>query len=94
LKLTTSEFDLIEKYFTPLTGEYAPAFSLNNDAAVFTPNSNMDMVITKDALVADVHFFTTDDPALIAERALRTNLSDLACHGGRTERLFFKFGPT
>ena len=88
MKLTTSEFDLIEKYFTPLTGEYAPAFSLNNDAAVFTPNSNMDMVITKDALVADVHFFSTDDPALIAERALRTNLSDLAAMGAEPKGYF------
>lgn len=65
----------------PLTKKGAPAFSLKNDAAVYSPNPHKDIIITKDALVADVHFFSTDDPALIAERALRTNLSDLAAMG-------------
>jgi thiamine-monophosphate kinase len=72
---------LIEKYFSPLTGNGAPAFSLKNDAAVFSPKSDTDLVFTKDALVADVHFFSNDDPELIAERALRCNLSDLAAMG-------------
>lgn len=72
---------MIEKYFSPLTGKDSPAFSLKNDAAVFSPKSETDLVFTKDALVADVHFFSKDDPDLIAERALRTNLSDLAAMG-------------
>lgn len=54
---------------------------MKNDAAVYEPNSGKDIVITKDALVAGVHFFENDDPMLIAERALRTNLSDLAAMG-------------
>lgn len=80
-KLTTSEFDLISKFFTPLTTEGAPAFSLKNDAAILSPNPGKDLVFTKDALVADVHFFSGDDPANIAERCLRSNLSDLAAMG-------------
>lgn len=38
-------------------------------------------MFTKDALVADVHFFSGDDPENIAERCLRSNLSDLAAMG-------------
>ena len=36
-----------------------------------------------DALVAGVHFFAEDPPALIAKKALRVNLSDLAAMGAR-----------
>lgn len=72
---------MIEKYFSPLTEKGAPAYSLKNDAAVFSPKSETDLVFTKDALVAGIHFFSNDDPGLIAERALRTNLSDLAAMG-------------
>lgn len=39
------------------------------------------MVFTKDTLVAGIHFFENDDPNLIAQKALRVNLSDLASMG-------------
>jgi thiamine-monophosphate kinase len=81
LKLTASEFDFIKKYFVPLTSAGAPSYSLNNDAAVFSPNPGKDLVVTKDALVADIHFFANDNPENIAQRALRSNLSDLAAMG-------------
>ncbi|MDG1438626.1 MAG: thiamine-phosphate kinase, partial [Emcibacteraceae bacterium] len=71
----------MEKYFAPLTPSGAPAFSLKNDAAVLSCSPGKDLVFTKDALVAGVHFFQDDDPANIAERALRSNLSDLAAMG-------------
>jgi thiamine-monophosphate kinase len=41
----------------------------------------MDLIITKDALVGGVHFFENDKPNLIAQKALRVNLSDLAAMG-------------
>ena len=74
-----TEFELIAKYFAPLC---APnAFSLLDDAAVITPPNGCDLVITKDMLVSNRHFFDSDPPEAIAAKALRVNLSDLAAKG-------------
>ncbi len=76
------EFDLIARYFAPLArGGRLSAFDLRDDAASLEPRAGHDLVFTADALVADVHFFATDPPDLIARKALRTNLSDLAAKG-------------
>jgi thiamine-monophosphate kinase len=40
-----------------------------------------DLVVTADALTAGVHFLERDPPNLIASKALRVNLSDLAAKG-------------
>ncbi|HSC19191.1 MAG TPA: thiamine-phosphate kinase [Rhizomicrobium sp.] len=74
------EFELIAELFAPLAN--APgAFGLTDDAAIATPPSGHDLVVTADSLVEGVHFFTTDPPELIARKALRVNLSDLAAKG-------------
>ena len=78
------EFDLIARYFAPLArGGRVSAFDLRDDAASLQPRPGHDLVFTADALVADVHFFAQDPPDLIARKALRTNLSDLAAKGAR-----------
>ena len=59
----------------------APAYGLTDDAAVLSPPAGRDLVFTKDALVADVHFFANDPADLVARKALRVNLSDLAAMG-------------
>lgn len=74
-----SEFDLIAKYFAPLAG--AGGLGLIDDAAIITPAIGKDLVVSKDMLVAGVHFFEDDDPAQIACKALGVNLSDLAGKG-------------
>ncbi|HEY4125320.1 MAG TPA: thiamine-phosphate kinase [Rhizomicrobium sp.] len=75
-----SEFALIAELFAPLAD--APgAFGLTDDAAVIAPLAGHELVITTDALVAGVHFLRDDPPALIAKKALRVNLSDLAAKG-------------
>jgi thiamine-monophosphate kinase len=77
---SSSEFDLIAKYFAPLA--VAPgAFALSDDAAVIAPRAGHDLVVTTDAIVAGVDFFDDDPPATIAKKALRVNLSDLAAKG-------------
>jgi thiamine-monophosphate kinase len=77
--LSLSEFDLIARHFAPMA---APgALSLLDDAAFLTPPQGHDLVLTKDMLVAGVHFFPDDSPRLIAMKALRVNLSDLAAKG-------------
>jgi thiamine-monophosphate kinase len=74
-----SEDDLIARFFAPIAGPQG--LGLLDDAAVLTPPPGADLVITKDAIVASVHFFTDDPPAEVARKALRINLSDLAAKG-------------
>jgi thiamine-monophosphate kinase len=73
-----SEDDLIARFFAPFA---APeGLGLKDDAALLAGGSG-DLVLTKDALVAGVHFFADDPPDAIARKALRVNLSDLAAKG-------------
>lgn len=74
-----SEDLLIARYLAPIAG--TGSLALLDDAAVLSPPPGHDLVLTKDALVADVHFFADDPPASIARKALRVNLSDLAAKG-------------
>ncbi|PLX39445.1 MAG: thiamine-phosphate kinase [Hyphomicrobiales bacterium] len=74
------EFDLIARYFAPLARDPA-ARGLVDDAAVLIPPPGRELVLTKDALAANIHFFSTDDPQDVAEKALSVNLSDLAAKG-------------
>ncbi|PCI50495.1 MAG: thiamine-phosphate kinase [Alphaproteobacteria bacterium] len=77
----SGEFDLISRYFAPLTVRGGAALDLTDDAAVLTPPAGRDMVFTKDILVADIHFFADDPAEAVARKALRVNLSDLAAMG-------------
>src|SRR3954470_7463002 len=74
------EFALIAQLFAPLATS-AAAFGLADDAAIATPPAGCDLVVTADALVEGVHFFSDDPPEMIAKKALRVNLSDLAAKG-------------
>ena len=79
--MALSEFDLIARYFRPLTEGRAEAFNLLDDAAVITPPAGRQLVVTTDALVAGRHFLADGDPAGLAHKALGVNLSDLAAMG-------------
>lgn len=70
-----SEDELIEILFAPLAGP--EALGLRDDAALLPPLAEP-LAVTADMLVAGVHFFPDDPPSLIAKKALRVNLSDLA----------------
>ncbi|WP_323378318.1 thiamine-phosphate kinase [Skermanella mucosa] len=72
------EFGRIERYLKPLAAGFPGALGLNDDAAVFGIPAGHELVVTTDALVADVHFLADDPPADIAAKMLRVNLSDLA----------------
>lgn len=76
------EFELIKAYFAPLAGEPG-SLGLSDDAAVLAPAPGCELVLTKDLLAANVHFFENDAPEAIAAKALRVNLSDLAAKGAR-----------
>jgi len=76
------EFELIRRFFAPLARDPG-SLGLTDDAAVLTPRAGCDLVLTKDVLAADIHFFAGDAPEAIAAKALRVNLSDLAAKGAR-----------
>ncbi|MCR9255056.1 MAG: thiamine-phosphate kinase [Alphaproteobacteria bacterium] len=71
------EFGRIASYFAPLAEAEPGTFNLTDDAAVMDFGA-VSTVITADMLVADVHFFADDPADLVARKALRVNLSDLA----------------
>jgi thiamine-monophosphate kinase len=71
-----TEDELIAAYFAPLAGPGGRG--LLDDAATLAVPPGQEMVLTKDLLVAGIHFFNGDPPGDIARKALRVNLSDLA----------------
>ena len=75
------EFELIARYFAPLAKGFPGAYGLLDDAAVIAPPPGHELVAKTDAIVGGVHFLPTDPPDLIARKALRVNLSDLAAKG-------------
>lgn len=77
------EFDLIGRYFAPLSAGEPGALGLRDDAAMLRPDPGTDFILSADAIVAGVHFPETTPPGEIARRALRVNLSDIAAKGAR-----------
>jgi thiamine-monophosphate kinase len=75
------EFEFIAKRLRPLAAGTEAALDLADDAAVLDPPPGQQIVLTKDAMVAGVHFLPDDPPAQIAQKLLRVNLSDLAAMG-------------
>ena len=75
------EFELIARYFAPLAKGFPGAYGLTDDAAVIAALPEHELVAKTDAIVGGVHFLLDDPPALIARKALRVNLSDLASKG-------------
>ncbi len=75
------EFSFINKYLKPLAVNFQGSLNLSDDAAVFSPPPGCELVITKDAITEGVHFLGSESPSLIAAKALRVNLSDLASMG-------------
>lgn len=76
----SGEDRLIARLFEPIA-RHPGALGLRDDAAFLDVPSGHRLVLTKDALVAGVHFFADDPPASIARKAMRVNLSDLAAKG-------------
>lgn len=74
------EFAMIAKFFAPLAD--APgACGLNDDVATLSVPQGQELVAKVDAIVEGVHFLRDDPAGLIAKKALRVNLSDLAAKG-------------
>ncbi|WP_291842811.1 thiamine-phosphate kinase [Maricaulis sp.] len=75
------EFDFIRDRLRPLSEDDPAALDLADDAALLAPEPGEEIVLACDTLIAGVHFLDTDSPEVVASRALRSNLSDLAAMG-------------
>lgn len=76
------EFDLIERYFFPLSqGFDSVEIGIGDDGAVLNVPEQHQLVVVTDTLVAGVHFPVKTLAYDIAWKALAVNLSDLAAMG-------------
>lgn len=75
-----NEFDLIAEIFAPLARDPG-AFALKDDAAAIAARPGFDLIVTTDQIAEGTDFFAHDPAGLIARKALRVNLSDLAAKG-------------
>ena len=83
--MSDSEFDIISKYFTGAGWQMSDQVVLGpgDDCAILDVPTGEQLVVSTDSLVEGVHFPAGFNPGLIASRALRVNLSDLAAMGAK-----------
>lgn len=79
-----SEFSIIRRFLA--TPELAfpregVELGIGDDAALIEVPPDKHLAMSMDVLICDIHFPADSDPALIANRALAVNLSDLAAMG-------------
>lgn len=87
------EFGLINKFFKDCGRKrHDCVLGIGDDAALLQPAPDMELVVTQDTLVANVHFFAATDPNHLGYKALAVNLSDLAAMGA--EPAWFTLGLT
>lgn len=77
----TTEFELIQRHFSPPTRHTVLAGG--DDAAVIDLDPGSQLVVSADMLVAGRHFLVDDTPFDIGYKALAVNLSDLAAMAAR-----------
>ena len=75
------EFELIHRYFAPLARGFAGSGGLKSDNAFLPADARHDLVVKTDTIVSGVHFLADEKPGIVAAKALRVCLSDLAAGG-------------
>ena len=75
------EFQIIEKYFKPLTNSHKASQNLADDVAKISLKKDEELIVSTDMFVEDVHFLRADGAFKIASKLLLTNISDLASAG-------------
>lgn len=83
--MALSEFDIIRRYFSdlqyPAPGSAAITIGVGDDAAGIRIADNTELVFSIDTQLEGVHFPVKAEPSLIAQRAFRCAISDLAAMG-------------
>lgn len=78
-----NEFSLINTYFkSKALPRSDVVFGIGDDAACLTLPPGMQLLVSCDTLVADVHFLSTWNSYDIAWKAAMVNISDIAAMGG------------
>ena len=79
---TPAEFDIIARYFDRQTQRLpGVVVGIGDDCALLELAADQQLAVSMDTLVAGVHFPAAAPADLVAERAVRVNLSDLAACG-------------
>lgn len=82
--LVMDEFALINTFFQSIPfNRDDVAFGIGDDAACLNVPPGMQLLVSSDTLVADVHFCQTWDAYDIACKAVMVNVSDIAAMGGK-----------
>ncbi len=80
--MSSSEFDIIRRYFTDQQSSRADvSLGIGDDAALLRPPAGQSLVVSTDTLVSGVHFPVDTTPEAIGHKALAVNLSDMAAMG-------------
>lgn len=77
----TSEFNLIERFFTKPTPQ--AVLGVGDDAALLAIGPDMELAVSTDMLVSGTHFFPDADPRKLGWKTLAVNVSDMAAMGAQ-----------
>lgn len=92
MRTPPGEFEIIREYFAGAPRGEGVVLGIGDDCALLQPPAGEQLATSVDTLVAGRHFPDGADPALLAGRALRVNLSDLA--GMNARPLWFTLALT
>ena len=79
------EFQLINKYFSPLSKKNKNSLKLNDD--VFFDKSK-NLVVSIDTYVEGIHFINFKKPDLVIKKIIRSSISDIICKGVKPKYYF------
>ncbi|WP_444928542.1 thiamine-phosphate kinase [Microbulbifer sp. SSSA002] len=77
------EFEIIRDYFARAPQGEGVALGIGDDCALLQAPASGQLATSMDTLVAGRHFPADADPLMLASRALRVNISDLAAMNAR-----------
>ena len=80
-KAHLGEFEIIKRFFAPLSKSEPGALGLTDDAAVLSVGPEGSLVISTDTIIAGRHFFPGDTAADIAAKGIAVAFSDIAAMG-------------
>ena len=82
--MSLTEFDLIRQYFDrKINIPKNVRQGIGDDAAIISIPDGMELVLSMDTLVQDVHFHSNTTPEDLGFKSLAVNLSDLAAMGAK-----------
>ena len=82
--MSSSEFDLIQQFFTEQTVRRSDVvLGIGDDGALVSPPPGASLVVSTDTLISGVHFPEDTDAHAIGYKTLAVNLSDMAAMGAK-----------